>query len=61
MVTIPYITKDILMGIMLGDGDGDGDGDGHIVTRSYTANSRLVYAQTAVAHKKYFNYVYSFF
>lgn len=53
MVTIPDITKDILVGIMLGDG--------HIVRRSSTANSRLVYAQTAVAHKEYFNYVYSFF
>lgn len=36
-------------------------GDGHIVKRSSTANSRLVYAQTAVAHKEYFNYVYSLF
>ncbi len=26
-----------------------------------TGNSRLVYAQTAIAHKEYFNYVYSFF
>lgn len=41
------------MGILLGDG--------HIVKRSSTGNSRLVYAQTAVAHKEYFNYVYSFF
>jgi len=36
-------------------------GDAHIARRSSTANSRLVYAQTAVAHKEYFDYVYSFF
>ena len=36
-------------------------GDAHIVRRSSTANSRLVYAQTVVAHKKYFDYVLSFF
>jgi len=36
-------------------------GDAHIVRRSSTGNSRLVYAQTAIAHKEYFNYVYSFF
>jgi hypothetical protein len=36
-------------------------GDGQIVKRSSTGNSRLVYAQTAVAHKEYFNYVYSLF
>lgn len=41
------------MGIILGDA--------HIVKRSSTGNSRLVYAQTAVAHKEYFNYVYSLF
>ena len=33
----------------------------HIVRRYSTGNSRLVYAQTAIAHKEYFNYVYSFF
>ena len=33
-------------------------GDAHIVRRSFTANSRLVYAQTAVTHKKYFDYEY---
>jgi hypothetical protein len=32
----------------------------HIVRRSPTANSRLVFGQTAVAHKEYFDYVYSF-
>lgn len=33
----------------------------HIVRRSPTANSRLVYGQTAVAHKEYFDYEHSFF
>ena len=47
LITIPNGIKDVLGGILLGDG--------HIVTRSFTSNSRLVYAQTAVAHKKYFN------
>lgn len=50
---IPDDLKEVLIGILLGDG--------HIVKRSSTANSRLVYAQTAVAHKEYFDYVYSFF
>ena len=36
-------------------------GDGHIVKRSPSGNSRLVYAQTSVTHKEYFNYVYNFF
>jgi hypothetical protein len=31
------------------------------VRRSPTANSRLVYAQTAIKHKEYFDYVLSFF
>ena len=53
MIYIPDDIKDILVGILLGDG--------HIVKRSVTANSRLVYAQTAVAHKEYFDYVLSFF
>ena len=48
---IPDDLKEVLIGILLGDG--------HIVKRSSTANSRLVYAQTAVAHKEYFDYVYS--
>ena len=33
----------------------------NIVRRTPTANSRLVYAQTAVKHKEYFDYVFSFF
>ena len=41
------------MGVLLGDA--------HIVRISSTGNSRLVYAHTAIAHKEYFNYVYSFF
>lgn len=45
--------KEILVGILLGDA--------HIVRRSSTGNSRLVYAQTAVTHKEYFDYVLSFF
>ena len=49
----PDEVKEILVGILLGDA--------HIVRRSSTANSRLVYAQTAVAHKNYFYYVLSFF
>jgi len=53
LVTIPDDIRDILVGILLGDA--------HIVRRSSTANSRLVYAQTAVAHKEYFDYVLSFF
>lgn len=36
-------------------------GDAHIVKRSSTSNARLMYAQTAIANKTYFEYVYSFF
>jgi LAGLIDADG DNA endonuclease family len=53
LVTIPNDVKEILVGILLGDA--------HIVRRSSLSNSRLVYAQTAIAHKEYFNYVYNFF
>ena len=53
LMIIPDDLKEVLIGILLGDG--------HIVKRSSTANSRLVYAQTAVSHKEYFDYVYSFF
>lgn len=53
LIVIPDDIKDVLIGILLGDA--------HIVKRSPTANSRLVYAQTAIAHKSYFEYVYSFF
>ncbi len=53
LITIPNELRDILVGILLGDA--------HIVRRSSTGNSRLVYAQTAVAHKEYFDYVFNFF
>lgn len=52
LIQMPDEIKEILVGLLLGDG--------HIVRRSSTANSRLVYAQTAVAHKEYFDYVLSF-
>lgn len=52
LILMPDDIKDVLIGILLGDA--------HIVKRSYTGNSRLVYAQTAIAHKAYFYYVYSF-
>ena len=41
--------KQILIGILLGDA--------HIVQRSLTSNSRLVYAQSAIKNKNYFNLV----
>jgi hypothetical protein len=43
LITIPYNVKEILVGILLGDA--------HIVKISFLSNSRLVYAQTAIAHK----------
>lgn len=53
LVKLPDEVKEILIGILLGDA--------HIVKRSPTANSRLVYAQTAVKHKQHFDYVLRFF
>lgn len=53
LVTMPDDIKEVLVGILLGDA--------HIARRSSTSNSRLVYAQTAVTHKEYFDYVFSFF
>lgn len=50
---MPNHIKDVLVGILLGDA--------HIVKRSSTGNSRLVYAQSAIIHKAYFKHVYSFF
>lgn len=50
---MPDYIKDVLIGIILGDA--------HIVKRSSTSNARLMYAQTAIVHKAYFEYVYSFF
>ena len=52
-IKLPDEVKEILIGILLGYA--------HIVRRTSTANSRLVYAQTAVAHKEYFDFVLSFF
>lgn len=52
-IELPHEIKEILIGILLGDA--------HIVRRSPTTNSRLVYAQTAINHKEYFDYVLSFF
>ena len=52
-IKLPDEVKEVLIGILLGDA--------HIVRRSPTANSRLVYSQTAVKHKEYFDYVFSFF
>ena len=52
-IKLPDEVKEVLIGILLGDA--------HIVRRTPTANSRLVYAQTAVKHKEYFDYVFSFF
>jgi hypothetical protein len=53
LVTLPNEIKEMLIRILLDDG--------HIVKRSPTANSRFTYTQTAVAHKEYFEYVFSFF
>ena len=53
LILMPDDIKDVLIGILLGDA--------HIMKRSSTSNSRLMYAQTAIAHKTYFEYVYSFF
>ena len=53
LVLMPDDIKDVLIGILLGDA--------LIVKRSSTSNARLMYAQTAIAHKAYFEYVYSFF
>jgi hypothetical protein len=53
LITIPDNVKEILIEILLGDA--------HISKRSSTANSRLIYAQTAITHKEYFDYVFSFF
>ena len=50
---LPDNIKDILVGILLGDA--------HIAQRSVTSNSRLVYAQTAISHKNYFNLVFDHF
>lgn len=53
LISMPDEIKEILIGILLGDA--------HISRRSSNANSRLIYTQTAVLHKAYFDYVFSFF
>lgn len=53
LITIPNDVKEILVGILLSDAE--------IVKRSPLSNSKLVYAQTVIAHKEYFNYVYNLF
>lgn len=53
LITIPNEIRDLLVGILLDDP--------HIVRRSSTDNSRLVYTQTAISHKEYFEFVYSLF
>jgi hypothetical protein len=53
LILMPDDIKTVLIGILLGDA--------YIVKRSSTGNSRLMYAQTAILHKAYFEYVYSFF
>lgn len=53
LIYISDEVKSILVGLLLGDA--------HIVRRSTTGNSRLVYAQTAVKHKAYFEHVYKLF
>jgi len=52
-IKLPSEVEEMLTGIILGDA--------HIDRRTSTSNSKLVYAQTAVAHKEYFDYVLSFF
>ena len=53
LIFIPNDIKETLIGILLGDG--------HIVRRSLTGNSRLVYAQSALIHKEYFYHVYNIY
>lgn len=53
LIVMADTIKDVLIGIILGDA--------HIVKRSSTSNARLMYAHIAIAHKAYFECVYSFF
>lgn len=53
LIKLPTQVKETLIGILLGYG--------HISRRSSTANSRLIYAQTAITHKEYFNHVFKIF
>jgi hypothetical protein len=52
-ILVPKGINEVLVGILLGDA--------HIEKRSSTSNARLKYAQTAVAHKTYFNHVFNIF
>jgi hypothetical protein len=52
-ILIPKEIREVLVGILLGDA--------HIQKRSSTSNARLLYAQTAIAHKAYFNLVFNIF
>lgn len=52
-ILMPGETKEILVGLILGDA--------HIAKRSSTANARLMFAQTAVLHKEYFDLVLNLF
>jgi hypothetical protein len=45
--------KEILTGMLLGDA--------HMSQRSSTSNSRLMYTQTAMTHKDYFNHIFNIF
>ena len=50
---MPEEIKEILVGLILGDA--------HIAKRSSTSNARLMFAQTAVLHKEYFDFVLNLF
>lgn len=52
-ILIPKGTKEVLVGILLGDA--------HMQKISSTLNSRLLFAHTAVAPKAYFNHVFNIF
>lgn len=53
LIISPMEVKEILIGILLGDS--------HISRRSSTANSRLIYAQTAITYKECFDHVFNIF
>jgi hypothetical protein len=53
LVKLQTEVEEILTGILLGDD--------HISRRWSTANSKLIYAQTAVTHKEYFYHVFKLF
>ncbi|KAF1922146.1 uncharacterized protein M421DRAFT_391127 [Didymella exigua CBS 183.55] len=51
LIKLPTEVQETLIVILLGHG--------HISRRSSIANSRLIYAQTAVTHKEYFDHVFN--